>query len=691
MARKTRSKRKMHLFDGLIKPEKRALFYAASLITAITLFHQSGMTHAKPFFVAAIGALGLWLLLYTVTRSSKMIGFTARCILAAIIGIAAASLQIILHPPQSLDRGITLSTTGIVTAIDGAIDRRIRLWIALDRPYAVLSARPHPLIRISTDQVSLPLTIGDHIAFKARLYPSPTPILPRSPDYALQAQIRNVTASGFVIGDIEQIDGQRNNLADRLGRFRHKFALQLHRDMDEPTGGIAAALMVGDRRFISEQTYEKFQRSGLAHLLAISGLHMGLLCFGVIAALRALASLAPSLSMRVPAHKYAALAGVITGLGYVFISGASISAIRAFVMALFVISAILLDRLALTLRNVALTAMFVLILNPVALYTASFQLSFAATTALVAWYEFSTTRPRYLPRPRNRLVIYVGGVIVASLVASTATAPFTAQHFGTVTPWGVAANIVGIPLTGLWIMPSGILLALGYVTGLETYVIGVMDMGIRLLVTLAQYISSLPLAGWRTYPPGYLVLAVLSAGCLIFIGCHRRLYPLGILMLALSGFLWWHLPVPQGVLFAKGQTQFLVMAGQDGSAYSHGTQNHRRLSSFFTDIAERQLTQPVKAAPICKPYCAVYTADGHKITIVDRTFNLTKACNSETDMILSLVPVRYPCRGDVTIYDMTLYYGHNSLIYIDNNKSIYMSNNSGLNQQVCPVPQRHPC
>lgn len=121
---------------------------------------------------------------------------------------------------------------------------------------------------------------------------------------------------------------------------------------------------------------------------------MGLLCFGVIAALRVLASLVPSLSMRVPAHKYAALVGVITGLGYVFISGASISAIRAFVMALFVITAILLDRLALTLRNVALTAMFVLILNPVALYTASFQLSFAATTALVAWYEFSTTRPR---------------------------------------------------------------------------------------------------------------------------------------------------------------------------------------------------------------------------------------------------------------------------------------------------------
>ena len=436
MALKSASKRKMHLFDGLIKPEKRALFYAACLITAIALYHQSGIADPQFVFVAALGGLGLWLLLYMVTNSALLIGFFARCLLTAIIGIAAACLQIMIHPPQSLDRGITLTSSGIVTAIDGAIDRRIRLWIELDSPNAVLSARPHPLIRISTDHVSSALTIGDHIAFKARLYPSPTPILPRSPDYALQAQIRTVTASGFVICDLKQIGEQRDNLADRLGRFRHNFAAKLHRDMESPTGGIAAALIVGDRRFISEQTYEKFRKSGLAHLLAISGLHMGLLCFGVIAVLRAVASLAPSLSMRIPAHKYAALAGVITGLGYVFVSGASISAVRAFIMALFVISAILLDRLALTLRNVALTAMLVLIVNPVALYTASFQLSFAATTALVAWYEFGATRPRHHLRPRNPFVIYVGGVMVASLIAATATAPFTAQHFGSITPWG---------------------------------------------------------------------------------------------------------------------------------------------------------------------------------------------------------------------------------------------------------------
>ena len=594
MALKSGSMRKMHLFDGLIKPEKRALFYAACLIISIALYHQFELADPQFIFITVSGGLGLWLWLYVATRSAMLIGFTARCVLTAMIGISAACLQLTLHPPQLLDRGITLSTSGVVTAIDGAIDRRIRLWIALDRQYAFLATRPHPVIRVTTDLVTLPLTIGDHITFKARLYPSPSPILHRSPDYALQAQTRDVTASGFIIGDLTFTGKQRNSLLDRLERFRHEFAQDLYQDMEAPAGGIAAALMVGDRRFISEHTYETFRNSGLAHLLAISGLHLGLLCFGVIAGLRALASLAPAISMRMPVHKYAALAGVITGLGYVFVSGASISAVRAFIMAAFVISAILLDRLALTLRNVALTAIVVLLVNPVAMYTASFQLSFAATTALVAWYEFSTSRPRHRPRPRNRLLIYIGGIIVASLVASAATAPFTAQHFGMITPWGVVANIVGIPLTGLWIMPSGILLAVGYITGLESYVIGIMQIGINVLIKLASVSSSLPWAGWRVYPPGYMVLAVLSAGCLVLIGCHRRIYLLGLFLLGLAGGMWWFISVPQGVLFAKGQKRFLVLAGQDGIARSHSTHNHQSLSSFYSDIATRQLVQPVR-------------------------------------------------------------------------------------------------
>ena len=127
MALKSAINRKMHLFDGLIKPEKRALFYAACLITAIALFHRSGIADIQFVFTAALGVLTLWFISYLVTKAALLTGFFARCLLTVIIGIASACLQIMIHPPQSLDRGITLTTSGIVTAIDGAIDRRIRL------------------------------------------------------------------------------------------------------------------------------------------------------------------------------------------------------------------------------------------------------------------------------------------------------------------------------------------------------------------------------------------------------------------------------------------------------------------------------------------------------------------------------------------------------------------------------------
>jgi competence protein ComEC len=195
-----------------------------------------------------------------------------------------------------------------------------------------------------------------------------------------------------------------------------------------------------------------FRFSGLAHLLAISGLHMGLLCFGVIGFLRGVMALMPGVASRLPVHKFAAFAGLLAAALYVVLSGASISASRAFLMAVLIILAILSDRLALTLRNVAIAALVLLAFNPLALFTAGFQMSFAATAALVIRFE------NYAGAPRGgwRLWRWFRELVIASVIASLATLPFTAQHFGLVTPWGVIANLIGIPLTGLWIMPAGL-------------------------------------------------------------------------------------------------------------------------------------------------------------------------------------------------------------------------------------------
>ena len=203
-----------------------------------------------------------------------------------------------------------------------------------------------------------------------------------------------------------------------------------------------------------------FDNQGWRICLLFRAFHMGLLCFGVIGFARLIGALLPTTASRLPMHKICAVIGLFAGAAYVFASGMPISAIRAFLMASLVIAALLLDRLALTVRNVALACMVILLFNPLAVFTASFQLSFAATLGLVLWYESTACMSR---DHKSQLAVwpwpfrYITALMITSLIAGFATWPFAAQHFGGVTIWGVAANILGIPLTGLWIMPAGLL------------------------------------------------------------------------------------------------------------------------------------------------------------------------------------------------------------------------------------------
>jgi competence protein ComEC len=125
-----------------------------------------------------------------------------------------------------------------------------------------------------------------------------------------------------------------------LARLRIDLANRIVAALPGPEGGIAAAFLVGDRRYISQHTYRLFQKSGLAHLLAISGLHMGLVCFGVMGVVRFCGALFPAYAVRVPLHKAAALVALIAGGLYVLLSGGTISAVRAFLMALLVVIAV---------------------------------------------------------------------------------------------------------------------------------------------------------------------------------------------------------------------------------------------------------------------------------------------------------------------------------------------------------------
>lgn len=592
------------------------------------------------------------------------------CTVWGLAGLAGASWQLV-RAPATLETGLTASLGGIIERLDGRQDSRLRVWLRVsDSSDASIASNAASilhgnLVRLSVRPDMLEPLVGSDLRVRVRIYPPPRRLLYGARDYAVQARIRGVVASGYII-NVQNVGMPSGSvpLSLRLASLRQDRADRIAGAMDAPAGGIAAALLIGDRRYVSEDIYDLFRQSGLAHLLAISGLHMGLLCFGVIGFLRMLAALAPSLACRLPVHKIAALGGVGAGLGYVVLSGLSVSAIRAFLMAMLILVAWLIDRLGLTLRNVGLAAGVILLFNPMALFGAGFQLSFAATTGLVLWFE--TWRSRSADGAggvfRSRILRWVGDLIIASLIASAATTPLTAQHFGTVTPWGVLANLAGIPLTGIWIMPSGLLVLVTQFMPVPDIVEGaalaLMQTGIDLLVKVAALFADLPASPLHVTPPGAPLLVGLGLAGLLLL-CWRLPKPVAtggvVAMLIAAALVLAMRPRVDAVLLGQGNDR-LVMAGSEGVArlYASRTMDRLQLSSFHADAVMRALAQHrvVAVPPRSAAFSQQQLLNGTNITIVVSRRGLTRACRAGGDLVLALVAADYPCRDGTPLISL---------------------------------------
>ena len=583
-------------------------------------------------------------------------------------GITSTWWQLAQAPP-AIDTGVRAVLAGVVVRVDGRMDERLRIWLRVEKASRQQGVLEGHLVRLSVEPDELTPVTGAQLRLTARIYPPPTPMFYGARDHGIQARIRGVVASGYVVA-VQHVEMKsRAALGERFGRLRQVRADEIAAGMSSPAGGIAAALLIGDRRYVGRDTYDLFRQSGLAHLLAISGLHMGLLCFGVVGLLRAMAALFPQLASRVPVHKYAAVGGMIAGLAYVLLSGMSVSAIRAFLMAMLVLAAWLSDRLGLTLRNVGLAAGAILLVNPMALFSAGFQLSFAATTALVVWFEgwrhrSRTTRFQGSAGRAPRLVRWAGDLVLASILASAATLPLTAQHFGTVTPWGVLANLAGIPLTGLWIMPAGLgVLLTQFLPSpdwLAAVALWIMQLGIEGLVVVAGLFADLPLAPLRVPPPGapFLIIAAAMLGygfCLSAPTVLARMFVAGAVFTLAAGFL-----IPErdtGILLGRGSIQ-LVLAGKSGTAalYTLPERAGRRLSGFYQDGVARRLAQPVEPVPVRNEDGTTghrhQLPDGRNVTVVTHRRGLTSACLSGADLVIALATADYPCRSGVPLFSL---------------------------------------
>ena len=327
--------------------------------------------------------------------------------------------------------------------------------------------------------------------------------------------------------------------------------------------------------------------SGLAHLLAISGLHIGLVAGLIFFLVRLVLACIEPVALRNPIKKIAAGAAMAGAFGYLVISGATLPTQRAFMMVSIVMAAVILDRTAISLRLVALAAGLILILSPEALLSASFQMSFAAVIALVAAYEYAA--PRTAARRErggilsSRLAMFVAATILTTVVASLATAPFAIFHFNRVALFGLLANMLAVPMMAMWIMPAGLLSMLLMPLGVESWGLALMGWGLDAVLAIAAFVADLPHAVALVPPMAVLALAVLVLAGLwlcVWQGTVRLLaLPAAAVAIAASS-----LVQPPDVLIDRDARFFALNMG-DGRVYMAPG----RAGGFERDMWQRRL------------------------------------------------------------------------------------------------------
>ncbi|SLN14900.1 ComEC family competence protein [Roseovarius litorisediminis] len=347
--------------------------------------------------------------------------------------------------------------------------------------------------------------------------------------------------------------------------FKARMALSAHVQsiLSGEVGAFAAAIMTGDRAGMGQDTLETLRISNLAHLLAISGLHMGLLAGFVFAAVRLGFAAVPFVGLRVPAKKISAFVALVAAAGYLALSGGNVATERAFVMVAVALMAVMFDRRVFSLRAVAVAAVIVLCLRPEALLGPGFQMSFAATTALVA--VFGWLRDHEVPlgpgwmRP-------VSAVVISSFVAGAATAPVAAAHFNQFAHFGLIANLLSVPLMGVLVMPAAVLAACLLPFGLDAAALWLMGLGLRWILGVAHWVSGLEGARGAVFSPEPLVLPVLALGMLVVILWQGRLRIAGMIPATLAIVLWTQSERPD------------VLISEDGSLVGVMTDQGRALS-----------------------------------------------------------------------------------------------------------------
>jgi competence protein ComEC len=548
--------------------------------------------------------------------------------------------------------------SGRVIDID-LVERGWRIVIEND-PLPVLDADDQPRrLRLHIPPSSDELNPGDHVSLKAMLYPVPAQLLPGGRDFQRELYFAGIGGVGYSFGAAHRIAGQTSEggLREHLRQLRTDMSRRIAAVLPGSAGGVASALITGKRGAISEEVKQAFRDSGLSHLLAIAGLHLGLVGAFVFFAVRGGLALMPPIALRYPIKKIAAGVTLLVLASYLLISGAAIPTERAFVMNGLVFAAIMIDRLRISMRVCAIAAAIVLAMDPSVLVGVSFQMSFGAVVALIAVYETYGVHLARLLRGRSmseKALGYCAGVVVTTVIVTLGTYPYSIYHFHHIALYSPLANVIAVPLSAIWTLPWGVVTCLLMPLGLERLALVPMGWGIDITIWVAQHVSALPGNVWMMPPlpaEGLLLITFGGLWLCLWQGSWRRW---GVVAIA-AGAATMFLARPPDILIADGG-RFLAARASDGHYFVSADRSDKIVRSFFaTETGEMLEAWPAAGSGAesgldCGGELCRYSTRGRTVAIVTDATALPVRCRG-LDAIVSQVPAGFHCRSMMPVID----------------------------------------
>ena len=480
--------------------EKERWFSWISVLFGMGIGLYFGLS-AEPSLWWTLGIIEIFILIVILYRKSeeKLLFLSIPAIVLAGFTYIQLDAAYIAKTPR-LEGEEAIYVQGRISNVDYNSKQRQRITLEKMQNFVGEEIKGSYKITLMPYAAEKTFQVGECVELAAKVMPPYPTTMVGGYQFDRKTFFDKINGTGYSLSRVFVIPCGKSQITGEsvIEKIRNKIVKRIESVLPQDEAGIASALIAGVRNGISQRVTNNYRDSGLAHFLSISGLHMSMLAGFMFLLVRYVVVLMPSLALRYDSKKIAAVFAVVMSFVYLLISGYSVPTQRAFLMTLIFLIGVMISRRSISMRTISWAALCVLMVSPVALITPSFQMSFAAVVALIAFYESCRSYVQIKVRDKNIfkiVLVYLFGIVVSDFIASIATLPYSIYHFNRVAVYTSLGNLLAGPIIGLWIMPFVLISMLLMPLGLDYVPLKILGYGIHWVNEITAYVSALPHAG----------------------------------------------------------------------------------------------------------------------------------------------------------------------------------------------------